>query len=287
MRAMQYLYYSLVSVTPLIMFHRTSELFEFNKMLFIYAVTGFIIVLWVTRMLLSRSIIIKNTLFSPLLLFFFASQLLATVFSIDPWTSFFGYYGRFNGGLLSIFCYIALYQAFVSNFTGVQLQQSVRGIFKFSLLGSILVMLWGLPSKFGYDLSCLLFTGKLDVACWTDQFKPTIRVFSTLGQPNWLGSYISVNFFIGLYFLSNTVSRINWRSLLYALYLSSNFAMLLLTRSRSSLIGTLIGLALFIFYLCIQHRHALMSKTYKKRHTAFCGCNACIYYPGKNRHCTD
>ena len=55
-------------------------------------------------------------------------------------------------------------------------------------------MLWGLPGRFGYDMSCFLFLGQLNNSCWTDQFHPEVRMFSTLGQPNWLGAFLAVNF---------------------------------------------------------------------------------------------
>jgi O-antigen ligase len=261
-RALQYLYYSLFLITPLLMFHKTSELFEFNKMLFIYLITGAIALVWLSRMVVHKSIIIKNTLFSPVLLLFLASQVLSTIFSIDHQTSIFGYYGRFNGGLLSILSYVILYFAFVSNFSGDTLQKTVRKLLSFSLIGSILVILWGLPSKFGYDLSCLVFTGNLDVACWTDQFKPTIRVFSTLGQPNWMGAYLAVNFFIGLYFYFISLGESRKRNL-YALYLFGNLTMLLFARSRSALMAVGIGMLLFIVYFLSHHRKQLFQKSYR------------------------
>jgi len=55
------------------------------------------------------------------------------------------------------------------------------------LASSVLVLFWGLPSHFGYDPTCLLFRGTLDVSCWTAQFLPKVRIFSTLGQPDWAG----------------------------------------------------------------------------------------------------
>lgn len=259
---MNYLYSALFLVTPLLMFHKTSELFEFNKMLFIYLISGAVATIWLSRMIVHKRIILKNTLFSPLLLAFLSSQILSTVFSIDKWTSFFGYYGRFNGGLLSIIAYIVLYQAFVSNFSGDQIKKAVHNIFNFSLIGSVLVMLWGLPSKFGYDFSCLLFTGNLDVGCWTEQFKPTIRVFSTLGQPNWFGAYLAINFFIGLYFYTRA-ARNNKRVPIYAVYMLLTTIMLFYTRSRSTLLAVAAGLIMFMLYIFVKHRKKLVDKAFR------------------------
>jgi len=59
------------------------------------------------------------------------------------------------------------------------------------LASALLVILWGLPSHFGYDPTCLLFRGTFDVSCWTDAFQPKVRIFSTLGQPDWMGAYLA------------------------------------------------------------------------------------------------
>ncbi|MBI4084300.1 MAG: O-antigen ligase family protein [Candidatus Levybacteria bacterium] len=61
-----------------------------------------------------------------------------------------------------------------------------------TLVSGIVVAFWGLPSHFGYDPTCLLFRQSFDVACWTEAFRPTIRIFSTLGQPAWLAAYLAV-----------------------------------------------------------------------------------------------
>lgn len=61
-----------------------------------------------------------------------------------------------------------------------------------SLISGLLVALWGIPSHFGKDPTCLLFRGELNIHCWTEAFYPTVRMFSTLGQPAWLAAYMSV-----------------------------------------------------------------------------------------------
>jgi O-antigen ligase len=55
----------------------------------------------------------------------------------------------------------------------------------------MLVALWGFPSHFGYDPTCLLFRGTFDVSCWTAGFQPKARIFSTMGQPDWLATYLA------------------------------------------------------------------------------------------------
>jgi len=245
-----YLYSVLFLFTPFIMTSNTSELFEFNKMIFIYLMTSLILFFWLLKMVFTKKIIIKKTPFDIPIFLFLASQIISTVFSIDRHTSIFGYYGRFNGGLLSIITYIILFYGFISNFFE---SKSLENILKVSIFSSVITIFWGLPGKLGYDLSCLLFMGQLNNSCWTAQFKPHERMFSTLGQPNWLGAFLAINFFIGLYFYFKNFK--NKRYLIFnTLYLLLNFSSILFTRSRSSLGATLFCLLLFFLLYPLFYR---------------------------------
>ena len=255
----------------------TSELFEFNKMMFIYLITLGVIFFWLLKMILYKKIIIKKTPFDIPILFFLVSQILSALFSIDTHTSFFGYYGRFNGGLLSIVSYVILYYGFVSNFAPPveTIRRVVSTILKISLISSTIVILWGLPGKFGRDLSCLLFMGQFNNSCWTDQFRPAERMFSTLGQPNWLGAYLAINFFIGVYFYlnnqrliikdQNDIAKIknnpSFYSIVIFLYLILNFSSILFTRSRSALFAASVGLGVTLVYFIVLLKRRLIQPT--------------------------
>ena len=261
------LYSALFFITPLIMTRSTSELFEFNKMLFIYASTVLIAFFWFLKMISFKKIILKKTFLDIPIVIFFLSQLISTVISLDTHTSIFGYYGRFNGGLLSIVCYVILYYALVSN--TVNIEKLLKAI----IASSLFTIIWAIPGHFGYDLTCLLFAGQLNNSCWdntTLAFRPELRAFSTLGQPNWLGAYLAVAFFIGIYYLirsfiipsssrnldkdNDKILRLSSfaqddkKSFLYVLYLLVNFSMILFTRSRSALMAVFVGLILFVTY---------------------------------------
>src|SRR3989344_3505802 len=195
-------------------------------------------------------------------------QLLFALFCIDWHSSFFGYYGRFNGGLLSIFSYLVLFYGFIENFAENRARagQFITGILKVSLIASLFVILWGLSGKLGFDFSCLLFTGQLSNSCWTDQFKPAERMFSTLGQPNWLGAYLAINFFIAFYFfLKNlTNQKFNKTYLTTIFYLILNFAAVLFTRSRSSLLAIFTGILLLIILVAVRPKTYLNKKALLK-----------------------
>ncbi len=246
-KLIRFLYYSLFLVTPLLMLSVTSELFEFNKMLFIYFVALAVLSIWLFKVFRQKRLFIRRTIIDIPVLIFLTTQILSTIFSIDRHTSLLGYYGRFNGGLLSTLAYLILFYGFVTLFDKIHREK----LLKFSLLSSFLVILWGLPGKFGYDLSCLLYSGQLTNSCWTDQFRPAERMFSTLGQPNWLGAYLVINFFIGLYFFFKSKAEFR-KQIIYFTYLMLNFCGILFSRSRSALIAIGIGLILFFILVTIQ-----------------------------------
>src|SRR4030042_7020810 len=113
------LFIILIFFRPLLMWTRASEVFEFPKMLFVYTMTTLICAAWRIRMIINRRILISKTPLDIPILLFLISQIISTFFSIEPHTSWFGYYGRFHGGLLSTICYTLLYYAFVNNNIGV------------------------------------------------------------------------------------------------------------------------------------------------------------------------
>lgn len=259
----KYFYYILFFILPFVVLPVNSELFEFNKMLFIYTISALILGVWILRCLQENTIVIKKTPFDIPLFLFLGSQLVSTLFSIDQHTSFFGYYGRFNGGLLSTVVYIFLYYGFVTHITE-NVHAVIRNIFKISIVSSILVVLWGLPGKFNHDLSCLLFTSKFDNSCWTAQFRPAERMFSTLGQPNWFGAYLAITFFISIFlFFSSSRKKSTIIALLGILF---SYAGILLSRSRSSLVSIVPGVIVIgIYYLFLLIKKKNWLSVFKQR----------------------
>ena len=186
-KTIEYSFYALFFLVPLVFSGDTSELFELNKMWLTFGLTIIIATTWITKMIVQKKVVIQRTPLDIVLLLFFASQIISTIFSLDQQVSWWGYYSRFNGGLLSTICYVILYYAFVTNLRVKHVWRTML----ISLFSGLAVSLWGLPSHFGADPTCLVFRGTFDTSCWTYQFQPTIRAFSTLGQPAWLAAYMA------------------------------------------------------------------------------------------------
>ena len=246
-------YYVLIFITPLLMSNQTSEMFEFPKILTIYVIAFTVFALWLTDFIIHRRSVRIPSLVVVVGVFL-ASQMLATATSVDIHTSIFGYYGRFNGGLLSIIAYCILFFVSLQTFD----RKTFQNLLKVSLVASTIVLLWGLPGRLlGVDMSCILYRGEFSTSCWTNEFRPQERMFSTLGQPNWLGVYLTMHVFMGIFLwlrkhkdtLRDMVKPTK-RTILYGTYLLLVAFGVVLTGSRSSEMGLFGGLVvLFLVYL--------------------------------------
>lgn len=262
------------------MYSGTSELFEFNKMIYIYLITSSILCVWIARMVSQGKFLFKRTPFDIPIALFFLSQLLSTLFSIDMHTSIFGYYGRFNGGLLSLISYLILYYSFVELFDNKkeELIRCIKNILKISIISSTLVILWGLPGRIGYDLSCLVFSGKLNNACWTAQFDPAARMFSTLGQPNWLGAYLAITFFILLnyFFEASDKKEIQSHYLSYFGLIFLTLSAIFFTNSRSTIVSVIASMGFVFLWILFKRKNLELPFLKKKLLLLLAGLIFCI-----------
>lgn len=234
-----YLFALLFFLVPLAMWVHTSEVFEFNKIVVVYFLATSILTFWVIRMILERKIIFRRTILDIPLLLFLGSQFLSTIFSIDVPTSIFGYYSRFNGGLISLVSYSILYWAYVSNIKNEDSKKHLIILIATSLITAGLAI----GEHFGIFLTCGL-VGSVTANCWQQDVQT--RVFSTFGQPNWLATWITAISPITWFFATreNIKSQRFWVWTIISIIF---YATLLFTRSRSGIAGYTV--AFFIFYL--------------------------------------
>src|SRR3989344_1486272 len=216
-RIIEYSFYALLIIVPLILTPYNFELFEFNKMLTVYLLTTVITAAWISRMIINRKLFFTRTPFDIPLLLFLLSQIVSTILSIDPHTSFWGYYSRFHGGLLSTIAYLALYYAYVSNMTG-----KTKNAITVMLSTAVIVAAYGILERLG-----------IDKTLWVQDVQN--RVFSTIGQPNWLAAYLLVLIPI---FLSQKSWL--WRGLSLV-----PLAAIWFTRSRSGYLALIIALVTY------------------------------------------
>lgn len=263
-RIIEFAFYALFFLTPLVFTSDTYELFEFPKMWLVFGLTLIIGAFWAIKMVVQGTIFVQRTPLDIPISLFLLSQIISTIFSLDIHVSMWGYYSRFNGGLLSILAYIFLYYAFVSNLGAL----IAKRLLLVSIVSGFIVALWGLPSHFGYDPTCLLLRGSLDVSCWTEAFQPKIRIFSTLGQPNWLAAYLAILIPITIAFgISNIKNKQSLFSILFFIFNFLFFTALLFTKSQSGFAGAMIALFFFVGAVLFQEAKRNKSSVLKS-HTA-------------------
>jgi len=229
----QFLISILFFSTPLIFTSISSELFEVPKIYFVYLSTLLITLFHLLNYLKGKTVLFsKNNLTIPLLIFF-STQLISTIFSVDIHTSIFGYYSRLNGGLLSLSVYLLLFLILPLYFTPKFRDKIVNLI----LISGFLVSTFGILEHFG-----------IDKHLWVQDVQS--RVFSTLGQPNWLAAYLCILLPFALHkflFAKTFLQKFSF------LFLVSNFYIcLLFTKSKSGLIAAIISLAVYFIINLFQ-----------------------------------
>lgn len=215
-------------ILPFLLFPHTSELFEINKLSLVYLFAG------ITAFGLSF-IRLKFNSYSLALAFFVLVSAISAYFSLDPKTSFWGYYSRFNGGLMSLLSYLIIVLAYQNfgNFKAIKKHINILSITAFIL--TIIAIL----EHFNLSVTCMLLVQRPDNSCWSQDV--TTRVFATFGQPNWLAAYLAaiLPFAFAGFFEANKSKHL---VLSFLIFLAIGF-----TRSRSGLLA--VGTAFLVFTL--------------------------------------
>lgn len=195
--------------------------------------------LWLAKIILKGKIEFSTTPLDIPLLFFVLANSISTYFSIDYHLSIFGYYSRFNGGVISTICYALLYFAFTNNIK----KEKIISFIKIIFFSGIIISAYAILQKAGIDKDI-----------WVQDVQN--RVFSTLGQPNWLAAWMVLIIPLSLAYSLNKNPKTIFFSLIY-------FLVLLFTKSRSGILGFLA--AEFIFWISVI---ILQKENQKARKTA-------------------
>ena len=232
-------FYLLFFVTPLLLWPFTSEVFEFNKMMFVYLITILISAAWLIKSLTEHKFTFAKTPLDLPILLFLASQIISTIISIDPHTSLWGYYSRFHGGLMSTVSYTVLYYALVTHFSGEP--KAIKNLLTAILSSAVVTSFYAILEHFGIDKNI-----------WVQDVQN--RVFSTLGQPNWLSAYLVALLPLTLFC---SVSSADSKHRLLNIGLSLLYLIaILFTKSQSGIGATAVIVLLFFIVISIQKKKA-------------------------------
>ncbi len=217
-----WLFFCLFFLLPLVFTPYNFELFEFNKTIILFAFAVLIGGLWLLACIKEKKCLYQPNLLTWPLLFFLLSQIISTITSSDKYMSLWGYYSRFHQSLLHTLAYLILFGAYV---TWMDKKKTIK-IFQALSVSVILISLYGLGQHFGIDANY-----------WIQDVKN--RVFSTLGQPNWLASYLLISFFIVSTYLYKRYQRVS--NYIIGLILITIW----FTKSKSGFLAFWFGLAAF------------------------------------------
>ena len=230
-------FYLLFFLVPLIFTPWTRELFEFPKMLLVYTLTTIIAAAFAIKTIIDGKWSDLRTPLDKPILAFLVIYLGSTLSSIDRYTSIFGYYTRFNGGLLSIACFIGLFYILNAEIRNRKPKLKIQKLLFCILLSSFLISTWGILEHFGFD---------------KDYWKQNVqaRVFSTLGQPNWLAAYLVAIIPIPLSLLISKENKHFKKLIVSGCLLSfvAVYAATWFTYSLSGLLGLLAALGTFLIF---------------------------------------
>lgn len=159
------------------------------------------------------------------LIIYLAASLIPVFYSIHFPTSFIGIYPFYNSSGLSILCLVLFFLLSCS---------LNKDIFKVLLLISFFVSIYGI----------LQYTG-LDFLSWKGDFYP--RIFSTLGNPNFLAAYLAILIPVAFTMYLKTGG---WAA---GFVLILNFVVLILTSSRAGILSGITGAGFTLFILNKDH----------------------------------
>ncbi len=224
-------------------FLKNNDVFELNKIVLFKILVLLLVLLTAIRMIggsrcLRPYLTIKTCkryFLIPVL--FLLSLTAATVFSPWPRVSLFGLYGRYQG-LVSYCFYFLFFLLLCLNLKSFN--QLVR-IIKAAVLSSFLVSVYGLAQAGGFDF-----------VDWSEPFFISGRITSTLGQPNFLASYLLLVIPLAGFLFGQARSLIIkfW----WLVILILNLAALFFTYSRGGWLGLLVGGLVFISVYGLRNR---------------------------------
>jgi tetratricopeptide (TPR) repeat protein len=133
---------------------------------------------------------------------------------------------------------VILYFAFVSN---IKTNKQKMNIIYSGLFGTILATILGIFEHYSIFTTCYLMGLKINQTCWIQDVKT--RVFSTVGQPNWLAALIVI--YIPIVWNLIVKGKQTFTKFIHILIFTILFLGLLFTKSRSGLLAFVVEFVLF------------------------------------------
>lgn len=200
---------------------------------------------WLGLVALNRAYAPKRGLLLLAVLLFFAAQVLATLFGVNPYHSFWSNFERMEG----LITYIHVFMLFLVASSVLTKESEWRRLFLFSVGVMALISIYGLLEKTGVVNPGGSVAGSAGAA----------RIFSTLGNPIYLAAYLLIHFFILLYLYLRTSDI--WLRVGYVILFLFGFYIFISTGTRGAILGLAagVGVMLLILLFASQSRQVRLS----------------------------
>jgi len=210
---------------PLVFQPFLSDPFALPKATILRIMTLLIFAVWLTKVLREGKIGWQKTPLNLLIIIFLFICGLSMLFSVSPRLSFWGMHGFYFEGFLSFLCYAMIY------FIAVNYVTDKSRILKTLLIATVIVSVYALMQASG--ITFFVWRGT----------QPYPRVWSTFGNPNFLGPYLIMVIPMYLIFLikAETVKT----KLRYSLFTLLSLLALIFTYSRAAWLGMAVGITVF------------------------------------------
>jgi len=236
-------YLAIIFLVPIYfgLFFITENPFELHKMILFKVLFLLLVLLSVIKFVIEpnfKEVVIKMSkkyFYIPAIVLLFS--LISLLWSIDPQVSFWGTADRQLGWLAEFyffmfFCFLALNMVLAKD-----KDKKVDRLILVAGLSSFIVSVYAISQFFGYDF-----------LTWEEPAFLTKRSVSTLGQPNFLGSFLIIVIPLMAYFIKKTSKK--WLKILAFVFLICDLMALVCSGSRGAWVGLFIAVtvALFWFY---------------------------------------
>lgn len=129
---------------PLFFLNNTFQGVIFEKQMYFYFWVLVAVITWATKGVLTGELKIKKTPLDYFIWAFTGAYVLATLFSVDKWHSFFGFFGDPSRGLINVLAMVLVYYFIASNFTKKRLVIAFSSI----IASAVIIQAWTLAVLF-------------------------------------------------------------------------------------------------------------------------------------------
>ena len=229
----------MIGLLPVYFSLNTFSAWTINKFALFVSLTIVLVFLWVGKLIFESPDLPRRSglkLLIPASIFILVLGC-STFFSLRPEISFWGSYQRKFG----YFTWLLSFVFFLVLFFNLKTEKQIKRIVWVIFFSAIAVILYGFLQILG-----------LDPIAWLEPPLLTKRVFSTIGQPNFLASWLLLVIpLICWLFLKE--KKFLTKSLIFLVFILSLICFLL-TGSRGGLVGLMAGIFFFFFALSLIKR---------------------------------